>query len=163
MNPVRNYRTIGQKKGVSNGVNIKFNHVGMFTKHPKRLLNFYLTKLGFKKEYQTILPKSVVYSIFKINAECIMARLTRNSVVLEIFWFRPSGCEEYELKTRVIGAVGYNHFGLELKDIDKFCNGLKQKFGVKVIRVNRGSHYNCFIQDPDKNLIEIKQENRLRR
>lgn len=150
---------------------IKFNHLGLFTQQPKRILNFYLRGLGFTKEYQTLLPGNVMYPIFKINHECHMAKLIRDDIALEVFWFAPletkeksgrrkmslTGFENYKLKEARIGTAGYNHFGVEVKDRQKFCNTLAKRFGIKVIKIRRQDHYNYFIQDPDKNLIEVKE------
>lgn len=131
---------------------MKFNHLGLFTQRPKRILNFYLRGLGFKKEYQTLLPKSVIYPIFKINQECHMAKLIKDDIALEIFWFG-----KYKLKDAGRGTVGCNHFGLEVKDREKFLRRLHKRLKLKIIKVDRGSYSVYFLQDPDKNLIEVKE------
>lgn len=137
---------------------MKFNHFGILTSHPMRMLNFYIKKLGFKKEYQTILPKEVIYPIFRIPEACAMVKLGKFDIGLEIFWF-----ENYRPNPNTTKTCAYNHIGVEVENKEKFCKRLADKFRVRVIKVSRGSHYAYFIQDPDKNLIEIKQENRLRR
>lgn len=131
---------------------IKFNHIGIFTRHHRRLLDFYLLALGFKKEYQTLLPENVMYPIFGMPYECHMVRLTREDVALEIFWL-----DDYKLKSAGRWMSGYNHFGLEVKDRDKFLKRIKVRFKARIIKVDRGSHFVYFIQDTDGNLIEIKE------
>jgi len=37
------------------------------------------------------------------------------------------------------------------------CQKLRRVFHIKVTKVKRGGHYNYFIRDPDKNIIEIKE------
>lgn len=135
---------------------ITFDHLGMWTANPRRALNFY-QKLGFKKEYQGLLPKNVVYPIFKINEDCNIVKLMRDKLCLEIFWFTPTpkSCAAAFKNTRM---AGYNHLGLRIRDRERFCGSLSRKFKIKVIKIKRGGHYNYFIRDPDKNLIELKEK-----
>lgn len=131
---------------------IEFNHIGIFTGHHKRLLDFYLPVLGFKKEYQTILPKEVMYPIFGIPYECHMVKIIGGGIALEIFWL-----DDYKLKSEGRWMSGYNHFGLEVKDRDRFIKRLKTRFKAKIIKVDRGGRFVYFIRDPDGNLIEVKE------
>jgi catechol 2,3-dioxygenase-like lactoylglutathione lyase family enzyme len=131
---------------------IKFNHIGIFTGHHKRLLDFYLPVLGFKKEYQAILPAEVMYPIFGIPHECHMIKLIGGGITLEIFWL-----DDYKLKGKGRWMSGYNHFGLEVKDRDRFIKRLKARFKARIVKVDRGGHFAYFIRDPDGNLIEVKE------
>lgn len=131
---------------------IKLNHLGLFTQRPKRILNFYLRGLGFKKESQMLLSNQVMHHIFKIPQECHMAKLIRDDMALEIFWF-----EKYKLKETGTGACGYNHFGIEVRDREKFLRHISKRLKIKIIKAERGSHFVYFLQDPDKNLIEVKE------
>lgn len=131
---------------------IKFNHIGIFTGHHKRLLDFYRSALGFKKEYQTILPGEVMYPIFGIPHECHMVKLIGGGIALEIFWL-----DDYKLKSAGRWMSGYNHFGLEVKGRDRFIKRLKTRFKAKIIKADRGGHFVYFIRDPDGNLIEVKE------
>lgn len=131
---------------------IKFNHIGIFTGHHKRLLDFYLPALGLKKEYQDILPKEVMYPIFGLPYKCHMVKLIGGGIILEIFWL-----DDYKLKSAGRWMSGYNHFGLEVKDRDRFIKRLKTRFKARIIKVDRGGHFVYFIRDPDGNLIEIKE------
>lgn len=150
---------------------IRFNHIGIFTGHHKRLLDFYLPVLGLKKEYQAILPKEVMYPIFGISYECHMVKLIGGGIALEIFWLAPleakgkpgkrkvplTGLDDYKLKSAGRWMSGYNHFGLEVKDRDRFIKRLKTRFRVRIIKVDRGGRFVYFIRDPDGNLIEVKE------
>lgn len=131
---------------------IKFNHIGIFTGHHKRLLDFYMPVLGFKKEYQTVLSKEVMYLIFGIPYECHMVKLIGGGIVLEVFWL-----DNYKLKSAGRWMSGYNHFGLEVKDRDRFIKRLRARFKAGIIKVDRGGHFVYFIRDPDGNLIEVKE------
>ena len=131
---------------------VTLNHIGIVTAHPRRLFNFYSNKLGFEKSQETVLPEDIVYSIFKIPQPCTMAKLTKDGTCLEVFWFK-----NYRLKPRAKETAGYNHFGMEIKDREEFLTGLRREYHLKVTTIKRGDHYNYFIQDPDKNIIEIKE------
>lgn len=130
---------------------MRLHHIGLFTNHPKRILDFYEEKLGFRKEYKMRIPKYTIRSIFGIAQDCFMVKLTfRDSIHLEVFWSVSD-----KLKSRPAGIVGYNHFGLEVSNRDKFCTRLVRRFKIRLIKVKRDNHYTYFIQDPDRNLIEI--------
>ncbi len=132
---------------------MKFNHIGLFTNNPRRLLNFYEGKLKFKKVYQTELSKKVIKQIFGINEDCFMARLVLDEMHVEIFWPKKKNV----LKSRIPNAIGYNHFGVLVKNKQRYCRNLRDKYKVKVIEVDRGNRYIYFIEDPDKNLVEIME------
>ena len=98
------------------------------------------------------MPREIVYAIFAIRRECVMVKLLKDAVCLEIFWFK-----DYTLKPKVKGmSAGYNHFGMEIEGRDAFCYRLSREFKIDVTKIKRGGHYNYFIRDPDKNIIEIK-------
>lgn len=127
---------------------ILLNHIGLFTNHPKRLLNFYEKRFGFKREYEVSLSKEIVKSIFKITKRCSMVRLSfGKSERLEIFWTK-----DKRLKKRRLNTTGYNHYVLSVMDRDKFTERLKSS-GIKVTRINRNGRYPYFIKDPDGNLL----------
>lgn len=131
---------------------IKLHHIGIFTAHPKRLLNFYLVKLGFKKESESILPRRQAYTLFRIPQDCTMARLIKGDLCVEIFWAQRAIRKSYGA-----GLTGYNHFGFEISGRDTFCYQLRKKFGIRAIKIKRQDHYTYFLRDPDKNLIEIRE------
>lgn len=130
----------------------KIDHIALFTTHPTRMINFYINKLKFKKEHQAVLDKGTVYSIFKIKKNCNMVKLKTGEVTLEIFWFKAD-----KLKPRRKSIGGYNHFGLAFKDREKFLGEFRKERGVKVIEIKRKDRYTYFINDPDRNLIEIRE------
>ena len=134
---------------------MRFHHAGIFTLHPQRMLNFYIKKLGFKKESQTVLPEHTVFSLFKVKKDCRMLKLSRDEAVLEIFWFSQERIRP-QLAERSPAVAGYNHLGIEVNDREQFCSRLNNKFGIKIIKISRGEHYAYFIRDPDKNLIEVR-------
>lgn len=134
---------------------MRFHHAGLFTAHPKRLLNFYTKKLGFKKENQTLLPKNIVFSLFKLKKDCRMLKLSKDAVTLELFWFSKSRGRDQPPERKPSG-LGYNHLGIEVNDREQFCKWLNSKFGIRIIKINRGEHYAYFIRDPDNNLIELR-------
>lgn len=129
------------------------DHIGIFTAYPKRMMTFYVNKLEFKKEYQTILDKDTVYSIFSIRKDCNMVKLKRGAISIELFWFNT---DTYKVAPKVKSRVGYNHFGLAFKDRQSFLDELRKK-KIKIIEIKRQDRYAYFINDPEGNLIEIRE------
>lgn len=131
---------------------MKLHHVDVFTNHPGRILDFYQKKLGLKKEYKALLPKSIIKRIFGINIDCYMAKLSLGEFCIEVFWPLRG-----KFKNRTKDSAGYNHFCLKVKDKEVFCARLEGKYKTKVIKINRGDNYYIyFIKDPDGNVIEVK-------
>ncbi len=130
----------------------RLHHIGVFTVHPKRMLNFYLGKLGFKEKNRGILSKAQAYALFRAPYDCVMAKLTKANVCVEIFWSK--GKMSNAPRPSVIG---YNHFGIEMGARDAFCRRIKNRKRIRIIKIKRGDHYTCFIRDPDGNLIELRQ------
>ena len=52
-------------------------------------------------------------------------------------------------------TTGYNHWTLLVEDKGTFCQHLKEQ-GVEVIQVVKPHGYTFFIEDPERNLIEVK-------
>ena len=130
----------------------KLNHIGVVTNHPKRLLDFYTGALAFTRSQEITLSKEIVRSIFNIRKEATMVKLVKDKTCLEVFWFK-----DYRLKPRAQDTRGYNHFGIEEEKRGLLCQKLRRVFHIKVTKVKRGGHYNYFIRDPDRNIIEIKE------
>jgi catechol 2,3-dioxygenase-like lactoylglutathione lyase family enzyme len=137
------------------------DHIGILTNNASKLADFYIHKLGFKKEKQEILPASLAKPIFGISSDCQFIRLAsakidsaRSSlrskgIKIEIFQPR-SLCFSDKLMVR-----GYNHWGFCVNDKKKFCQELKRK-KVRIIEAKRNGHSVYFIKDPDGNRIEIR-------
>ena len=125
------------------------DHIGIFTTNYKRLVDFYVGKLGFRKEKQDVLPRTIVQPIFGLAGDCDVVRLESGGFKIEIFQPRPA-----RLKKRT-GIFGCDHWGFCVGDRKRFCQRLKRK-KVKVIEVKRNSHIVYFAQDPDGNRIEIR-------
>jgi catechol 2,3-dioxygenase-like lactoylglutathione lyase family enzyme len=126
------------------------HHIGIFTNRPQALKKFYEAKLGFKLEAAMDIGGKIIKQIFGIAAACRLIRLRLQGIRLEIF-----SCPGRRFKKTGRGSLGYNHWALTVADKAAFCK-LMVKKGVKVIKIDRGSRYTYFIQDPDKNLIEIR-------
>ncbi|MGB8656595.1 MAG: VOC family protein [Candidatus Zixiibacteriota bacterium] len=125
------------------------DHIGIFTDNCKRLVDFYIKKLGFKKEKEEILSESLMKSVFQITSDCKLLRLVLGSTKIEIF------CPKSVRLKRIKGGVGYNHWGLCVEDSEKFCKRIKRK-KVRVTEVKRNGHSVYFVHDPDGNRIEIR-------
>lgn len=127
------------------------NHIGIFTEKPYKLINFYRQVFGFKREKEEILSKRIVQKIFGLNDRCIFVKLRSEDVVIEIF--TPV---KKKLK-HSFGLIGFNHIGINVKERKKFIKQLK-KNRIKLIEIMRNSHKVFFLMDPDKNLIEIRED-----
>lgn len=126
------------------------DHIGVFSNNYRRLLNFYVKKLGFREEFQTQLPASIIHKIFGIPCSCKFIRLVSGSVKLEIFQLFSGGLSKKHNR-----IIGYNHWGFRVKNKTAFCKRLKKK-KVKIIEITRNKRKVYFIKDPDANLIEIR-------
>jgi len=127
------------------------DHIGIFTDHYQRLVNFYIQKLGFVKEKEERLSKSLMQSVFGVASEGNFSRLVSGDVRIEIFSLVKSS-----LLKRSNRTLGYNHWALCVTDTKKFLSGLTRK-GVKIISIKRNDHFVFFVKDPDGNRIEIKE------
>jgi catechol 2,3-dioxygenase-like lactoylglutathione lyase family enzyme len=127
------------------------DHIGIFTNHYQRLVNFYTQKLGFVKEKEERLSKSLMRSVFGVASEGKFTRLAAGDVRIEIF-FLVSG----RLLKRSNRTLGYNHWAVCVTDVKKFLSGLNRK-GVKIITIKRNDHFVFFVKDPDSNRIEVKE------
>ena len=130
---------------------MKVDHVGIFTNHPRRMLDFYQNKLFLKKKYQIVLAAEICKNVFGIHEECYMAPFSCDDSCVEIFW-------PVKHKSKKVGTrnCGINHFGVVVANRKSFCEKLEDKFKVKVINVSRGDHRLYFIKDPDGNIIEVR-------
>lgn len=126
------------------------HHIGILTANPDRLKKFYINKLGFKFEGLREINRKIIRKIFNINADCKLTRLKLDNVYLELF-----SANGIKLSKRLFGTAGYNHWALNVSDKVQFCRRMLRN-KVKAIKVERSNYYIYFIQDPDGNLIEIR-------
>lgn len=138
------------EKVVKGKISSGCDHIAIFTNNAKKLEFFYREKMGFKKEKEELLPKSLMQRIFGIASDCMFIRLFSDTVKVELF--QPTA---FRLKERENSLSGYNHWGYTVADRDKFCQRLKKK-KANMIKFNRGNHVVYFIRDPDGNSIEIR-------
>ena len=82
-----------------------------------------------------------------------MVRLSCDETRVEIFWFSAGR----HPASRLAKWAGYNHFSIEVENKQSFCEKLAKKSGVRIIRVERSGSRTYFLEDPDKNLIEIRE------
>ena len=131
---------------------MKYHHAGIFTNHPRRMLNFYTKVLRLKKINQTILPKTIVKKVFQVNQDFYLAKLSLEDSFLEIFW-------PVKKKIKNIGKIitGFHHICIVVSNKKRFCDRIEKKYRVKVIRIGRGSYFVYFIKDPDGNFIEVRE------
>jgi len=125
------------------------HHIGIFTEDPQPLVEFYTQGLGFVEGNTQILGPELTKTIFGIEAECRMIKLTRDSAAIELF-----APLDFSLDKRTCRTTGYNHWALEVDDKEAYIRILEER-NVDVIRIDRGSHLIYFVRDPEGNLIEI--------
>lgn len=128
-----------------------FDHIGIFTNNYKRLVDFYVKNLGFEKEKEELLSKSLMKPIFGIASACKFVRIASGNVKIEIF-----SPIDLTPKKRFSQEAGYNHWALCIADRDKYFQKLKRR-KVKILEVKRNDHSVYFITDLDGNKIEIKE------
>ncbi|MCK4251524.1 VOC family protein [candidate division WOR-3 bacterium] len=128
------------------------DHIGIFTNDSKKLEDFYIKALGFKKEKESILSKQIVKSIFGTSSDCKFIKLVSGNMMIEIF--EPISSR---LRKKFNNIVGLNHWGYCVGDRKKFVKKLRQK-KVNIIEIKRNDHIIYFITDPDGNRIEIRED-----
>ena len=126
------------------------DHIGIFTNNPGKLVKFYTDKLGFTKEKEDMLSRSIMESIFGVLADCSLIRLGLGNVKIEIF------APVSVMENKIDNIFGYNHWGFVVPDRNKFLDELKNS-GVDIIEVKRDGRSVYFIKDPDGNRIEIRE------
>ncbi len=127
------------------------DHIGIFTNHYQRLVSFYTQKMGFAKEKEERLSKSIMRSVFGVASEGKFTRLVSGDMRMEIF-----GLIGVHLRKNDNQTIGYNHWSACVTDKKKFLDGLKRK-QVKIISIKRNDHFVFFVKDPDGNRIEVKE------
>ncbi len=126
------------------------DHVGLLTNNCKKLADFYISKLNFKKEKEEILPRSVARPIFGLPSDFIFIRLVSGNMKLELF--QPTSLSLLKHRRR---NAGFNHWGYCVADRKRFAKALERK-NIPIIEIKRNAHFIYFIKDPDGNLVEIR-------
>lgn len=124
------------------------NHIGLITRRPEAIINFYTSVLGFEQGESRTLSRDMMEAIFDIQAEGKMTKLQFGKVVLEVF-----SCEG-KLKDKDVYGCGYNHWGLSVDDKEAYIND-KEAAGAFISRIKYKDRFIYFIKDPDGNLIEV--------
>lgn len=132
-------------------MNKTFHHIGLFSKKPKKLIEFYTNCLGFEQLDTKSVSKEWMAQIFGVPVECQLIKLRIDSLVIEIF-----ASPELELEERGIPSAGYNHWGLGVEDKESFVQELGRK-RVPILKLEGTGRFIYFIKDPEGNLIEIYQ------
>lgn len=127
------------------------DHIGIYTNHADRLVDFYTSKLAFRKLKEETLDKTLFKQIFDVAVDCRFIRLISDGVMLEIF--EPITDRAHR---GIRNSVGINHWGYCVQDREKFVQRLKNQ-AVTVIEIKRNEHRVYFVTDPDGNRIEIRE------
>ena len=128
------------------------HHIALFVANLDKVSRFYVSKLGFKSCRDFVVDRNTIRSIFRINSQAQMRLLERDNFNVELIYFPNSKLSKRNNKT-----AGYNHWTMLVKNKKHFCSTLKKK-KVPVIKVARPGGHVFFIQDPEGNLIEIKDK-----
>ena len=132
-------------------MNKTIHHIGLFSRDPEKLVEFYTDQLDFERLGTKTISKDWMTRIFDLPAECQLIKLQSGPLILEIF-----SCPESELNGRGNRAIGYNHWGMGVEEKKSFVQELEGK-GVPVLKLKGKDHFIYFIKDPEGNLIEIYQ------
>ena len=124
------------------------NHIGLITRKPKTLIDYYISVLGFEKGESRTLSRDLMEAIFGIPIEAKLTKLHFGKVVLEVF-----SCDG-DLRDKDIQGCGYNHWGLSVDDKEAFIRE-KETAGAHILRIKYKDRFIYFIKDPDGNLIEV--------
>ena len=126
-------------------------HVALFVRDLNKMDRFYVKRLGFKVAKDYVTDANLIKSIFGFSSRCRIQFLTLGNFGVELLYFLDAQLKPYKIKTS-----GYNHWAIAVKNKESFCRKLKRK-RVKVIKVPKEEHFVYFIQDPESNLIEVKE------
>lgn len=125
------------------------SHLGIFTNHPEKLIDFYSTVLGFQKKKEGILSRELMESLFGIPAECRLVLMERAGAGIEIF-----SSKEITFEERRSSLSGFNHWGLVVEDKEAFCREAEKS--AEVLKAYKNGKIIYFLKDPDGNRIEVQ-------
>ena len=123
--------------------------MGLFTKNPRKLIQFYTEKFGFEEGESKTIPEELVKKIFDLSTPCTLTKLNLGQVTLEII-----SPDNLNLIERSEDTAGYNHWSLGVEDNEAFSQDLKAK-GVSLVEIESKGRFIYFAKDPEGNLIEI--------
>jgi len=124
------------------------NHIGLITRRPQTIINYYTSVLGFEQGESRTLSRDLMEAIFGIPIEATLTKLHFGKVILEVF------SSDGDLREKDIHGCGYNHWGLSVDDKEAFIHE-KETAGAYVLRIKYKDRFIFFIKDPDGNLIEV--------
>jgi lactoylglutathione lyase len=125
-------------------MNFKINHIAFIVENMEKSIEFYTKVLGLKKA-------------FELNKEdgspWIVCLKVSDRQFIEFFH---GGLTRPDAAKR---PIGYNHFSLEVEDIDEIADRIKSQ-GILLDsepKQGKDSNYQCWVRDPDGNRIEFIQ------
>jgi catechol 2,3-dioxygenase-like lactoylglutathione lyase family enzyme len=135
-------------------MNMDCHHIGLFTKDPQRLIQYYTQKLGFVEGGARVLSPELTEQIFGIRDECRLIKLTQDQAAIEIFTPLHSDLVDSSPRT-----AGYNHWALEVEDKEAYVQLLEER-DVPVTKIDHQGRKLYFISDPEGNRIELYEPKR---
>ena len=130
-------------------MNMACHHIGIFTKNPEQMIQYYTQGLGFIEGETRVLSPDLTEKIFGVKDECRLTKLTQHQAVIEIF--APMHASLDEKRNR---SAGINHWALEVEDKESYVRTLEER-DVPVRKIDNKGRLIYFVSDPEGNLIEI--------
>ena len=128
------------------------HHIGIFVDDMERIIQFYCQHLGFRFEREFSCDEQMMKTLFRISTPSVVKYLRRGDFRLELFHFQNA-----KLIARKDTLRGYNHWTLLVENKEGFCQDLKKK-GIKIIEAAKKDGHVYLIEDPEGNLVEIKEK-----
>lgn len=124
----------------------RIGHLALVVKDMEASLNFYCNILGFRKAFELHNDQGEPWIVYIKVCE---------GQFIELFY---GGEHKSELLPK---QIGFNHFCLEVDDIDEIANHLKANGLTLDVEPKRGkdTNWQCWVRDPDGNRIEFMQLN----
>ncbi|WP_046181234.1 VOC family protein [Domibacillus tundrae] len=119
-------------------------HLALTVQNMDKSLQFYCDILGFERAFEIRDDE---------NNPWIEYIKVAPGQFIELFYGRQNKHQEKSHE------IGFNHFCLEVDDINKVANHLKTKGLTLDVEPTKGkdNNYQCWIKDPDGNRIEFMQ------
>ena len=126
------------------------HHVALFVRDIEKTTRFYTRMLGFRPAKESVVDAGIMYAIFKIRSAARLLFLARDGFGVELIYFLNA-----TVRKRHNLTIGTNHWALIVDDKGRFCRNLARK-KVAVLSAPKPPGIVYFIQDPEGNLIEVK-------